>query len=359
MPGQVVEVRGKRRTTFKVFGYFLDGLTGRRVRVRDRFKTRREADLRLKELELKEAKAESLGPYGARRVSLADVLRKHLELCEPEDKPSTFTRKVAAAHALTDYFGTTMIGTLRPETMDQWRAERLAKVKPATFAVEVAVLRAAGARALRWGWIGQNPGLFIKTPRPERRGLPESLDTLREWVWRIMEVADVRFRPVIAAALLTLVRPRSELLGPFGLFWSQVDLRQRLIRLETSKTGDGRIIPLSGPMLDLLRALPRPLDHAARVFDVPYRAHHWDAALTKAGLAGRLDLHQLRSIGASALYDGGVDFYLVESLLGHRVPQMGARYVVIQPERLREPVEVLARWFYAGQEIGQTFVASA
>ena len=119
-----------------------------------------------------------------------------------------------------------------------------------TIRRDLAFLSSLCAMAVRWGWLGTNPVTALnkrtlKTSRPRTRFLtPAELDQL-------LAVTADHIRPAIIIALETGLR-KEEL---FSLTLSGIDLMRREIRLDHTKSGIPRRVPLSDKAITTIKAL--------------------------------------------------------------------------------------------------------
>jgi len=106
------------------------------------------------------------------------------------------------------------------------------------------------------------------------------------------------------------------------LQWSFIDWDRALLRLPDSKTG-AKVVPIGGPALELLRALPHE-EGDVYVFPSPRQGRHliglqkvWERVRDAAKLTG-VRLHDLRHSFASVAVSGGHSLYMVGKILGHK-----------------------------------------
>lgn len=124
-----------------------------------------------------------------------------------------------------------------------------------------------------------------------------------------------------------------------GLRWQAVDRKAKEVRLQTSKNGHGRFLPLEGQLWDLMERR-----WAARQFllsnDVPaiseFVYHRrgrlitefrksWATACKSAGVPGKL-FHDLRRTAVRNMIRAGVPQSVAMSISGHRTTSMFLRY---------------------------------
>ena len=127
-----------------------------------------------------------------------------------------------------------------------------------------------------------------------------------------------------------------------------IDLERNQIRVEQTKSGKIRIIPINSELLKSLREMkktsksdfvfvnPRtrkPLTNVNRSFKTACR---------KANLKD-LRFHDLRHSFASRLVESGVDLITVKELLGHSTVRVTERYTHPNQEQKKRAVEILAQ----------------
>lgn len=128
---------------------------------------------------------------------------------------------------------------------------------------------------------------------------------------------------------------RGELLG---LTWERVDLSRGVIRLEMTKSGRRREVPMND---DSYRALVGLGPKAAgRVFKTRYIQTAYNNAVAVAKLDD-VNFHTLRHTFASWAVMRGVTLKELQELLGHASLAMTMRYAHLAPEHLRTAVSRL------------------
>lgn len=121
-----------------------------------------------------------------------------------------------------------------------------------------------------------------------------------------------------------------------SLEWRDVDMPGNVVRLrpELSKNKDGRVLPLSGELAEVIHRA-----HAARRLDCPFVFHiegkpivdfrsAWKAARTAAGL-GHLLVHDMRRTAARNLVRAGVPERVAMSITGHKTRAVFDRYNIV------------------------------
>jgi integrase len=120
-----------------------------------------------------------------------------------------------------------------------------------------------------------------------------------------------------------------------GLTWERVDLSRGVIRLELTKSGRRREVPLNAESYDALVMLtPKASGRVLRTKSV---RKAYENAVTNAKLDD-VNSHTLRHTFASWAVMRGVSLEELQELLGHSSLAMTMRYAHLAPERLRSAV---------------------
>ncbi|PYN40359.1 MAG: hypothetical protein DME00_34650 [Candidatus Rokuibacteriota bacterium] len=141
-------------------------------------------------------------------------------------------------------------------------------------------------------------------------------------------------RDAVVIALNTGLR-LGELLG---LNWIYVDLSRGVIRLEFTKSGRRREMPLNGDSHQALVSLTPKAE--GRVFQTRFIKTAYNAAVAIAKLDD-VNFHTLRHTFASWAVMRGVSLKELQELLGHSSLAMMMRYAHLAPEHLRAAVSRL------------------
>jgi integrase len=137
----------------------------------------------------------------------------------------------------------------------------------------------------------------------------------------------------------------------YRLEWSQIDFEHGILTVATSKTGEGRHIPLNEAGFAALRVLEKNRVSNYVFLRIPGHGSCWgegvrsprawfEDAIEKAGLED-FTWHDLRHTFASRLVMQGVDIRTVAELMGHKTIQMTMRYAHLAPEHKLEAVRKL------------------
>jgi integrase len=186
-------------------------------------------------------------------------------------------------------------------------------------------LRAIFAYAIERELVAVNPIVGVskrkvETPR-DRTLTADELTALWMAIEKLPELPRAYFRVV----LLTGAR-RNEVRG---MAWSELDLDAGLWRLPAGRTKSGRPfeVPLSAPVLETLRTLPR-IGPMVFAYDGkrPMTLHQLvERVRREAGLQG-VRLHDLRRTLRTGLAELGISFEVAERVLNHAMPGLQAVY---------------------------------
>jgi integrase len=152
-------------------------------------------------------------------------------------------------------------------------------------------------------------------------------------------------RDFLLTALFTGMR-RGELTN---LRWENVDLKSKVLHLPTTKNGDPLTLPLSEFLADLLSERWARNNASPWVFPGPGKSGHLVETKkfllrVSAGSGVSFTLHDLRRTYATIAESIDVPFFVLKRLLNHRTNgDVTGGYIVVNAERLREPVELVAK----------------
>lgn len=301
----------------------------------------------------------------AERMTVEAALNRYLKEVTPTKRPSSQHTERRRAPILIAHLGRYSLAALTPDVIAQYRDERLAgdvgsdgKRHPRsnnTVRIELALLGHLFTIALKeWGLgLTYNPVQSIRRPAPgpgrDRRLFPAEEK-------RLLRAADAHSNPmlgwIVRLALETGMRS-SEITG---LTRPQVDLNRRVIRLQQTKNGSSRTVPLTHEATRVLReALGnpiRPIDTDLVFFGEPGRTdgkrhpYQFNPMWRKIKLASGLpDLHfhDLRHEAVSRLVEAGLSDQEVAAISGHKSMQMLKRYTHLRAEDLVGRLDTISR----------------
>ncbi|RRY19016.1 DUF4102 domain-containing protein [Brucella anthropi] len=175
-----------------------------------------------------------------------------------------------------------------------------------------------------------------------RQTLVTALD-LPMW-WKAVMAEPDYSRDFLLMALFTGMR-RGELMA---LRWDNVDLKARTLHLPKTKNGDPLNLPLSTFLVELLAERSARADASPYVFPGPGKDGHLVETKkfllrVSTGSGVSFTLHDLRRTFITIAESLDVPYYALKRLLNHRATgDVTGGYIVVNAERLRGPVELVA-----------------
>jgi integrase len=192
-----------------------------------------------------------------------------------------------------------------------------------------------------------NPAMILTQARAwnterRRRGVIAAHD-LPAW-WQALESDSRDARDILLLALFTGMR-RSEVLT---LKWEHVDLIRATLSLPKTKNGDPLDLPLAKFVAELIAARREIVGQSEWVFPGAGRSRHITEIKSivrrvseASGVA--FTMHDLRRTFITIAESLDIPHYALKRLLNHRTDgDVTGGYIVINEERLREPVERVA-----------------
>lgn len=218
---------------------------------------------------------------------------------------------------------------------------------PATIVRYLATLSVCFSFAVKdLAWIEENPVLKVRKPALSNgrvRFLSEQ--ERNDLLTACKAMTGSCIYPVVVLALSTGAR-MSEIMH---LQWKDIDFQRRIMRLEQTKNGEKRAIPLSYHAFELIQQMNK-----VRRIDSPYlfpRADgkkpfeikkHWQKAVKDANLTD-FKFHDLRHTAASYLAMNGASLLEISNILGHKQMKMVKRYAHLTEQHTADVLERMNR----------------
>jgi integrase len=242
--------------------------------------------------------------------------------------------------AFTASFGADMpLGEITAARISAWKADRLAAECPQTKAPYSAAAINRPLAALRhllqlaheeWQLLPAVPKIRLeKEPQGRIRWLEPDEEA------RLLDACRTsknrQLAPIVTVALESGLR-KGELLG---LSWDRVDLSRGVLRLEITKSGKRREVPMRQAVYDILAGLPSP--RTGRVWPKGKIRTAWENAVEEAKLDD-FHFHDCRHHFASWFVMRGGSLQALKEILGHADYGTTLRYAHLAPEHLRQEV---------------------
>lgn len=282
--------------------------------------------------------------YGLKQERKRIAFRDFCELfIEKYAKPNKRSWKddFYAVKILNRFFGKLQLHEVAAFDIESFKAARLKEVSKSRVNRNLDLVKKLFSIACDWGYLQESPARKVKR-FPVFNVRERILDQGEEV--RLLEASSPHLRPILIALLNTACR-KAEVLT---LKWSQIDLERKTIRIEKTKTGRDRIIPINSTLLSVLESLRASNGQSEHVF----LSHHgkpmrnvqksFKSAVRWAGIDSSLRVHDLRHTAASRMVEAGIDLPTVSRILGHSTIQMTMRYAHSTPESMRKAMETLS-----------------
>ncbi len=177
----------------------------------------------------------------------------------------------------------------------------------------------------------------LKTPIKERY-------LSHEEIQQLLDASSGDLKDMIIVTLGTGMRA-SEVLG---LDRDQLDIKNAVVKLNDSKNGDRRLVPLPPQVITTLQQRPAPLRELFPGWPLDKLMRNVHRVAKRARLQG-VTFHTLRHTFASHAVMAGVDLYTLAKLLGHRGLAQVQRYAHLAPAYLQATTNQAATAIFAGE----------
>jgi len=280
----------------------------------------------------------------ARRVRIGQLLDELLLDYEVNGKDHAWAERVVRKHLRPDFARVLAAKLNRPAMMQYVRRRQESGAANATINKALALLHRAFVLGAEAGKVGILPRFPKKLPENNvRKGFFEWDQFVSARTYLPPEI-----KPVITFAYWTGCR-KGEILT---LRWPQVDLANRVVRLEPGETknDEPRTIPLCDELYEMLRMQKAIRDE--KWPDCPWLfvrqgnriknfRKAWETACLAAGLideSGKPErlFHDLRRTGIRNLVRAGVPEKVAMTISGHKTRSVFDRYNIVSDQDLRE-----------------------
>ena len=228
------------------------------------------------------------------------------------------------------------LASLKGKDFAAYRDERLKEASSGTVLRDLSIIsNLFTVAASDWGMGLVNPLNNVRKPKP---GKARSRRLEGDEYSRLLEACQQSKNPQLAPLFVLAVETSMRLSELLGMHWPDVDLAGRSVKLEETKNGSSRIVPLSTKAVDTLLHIPCSALNSKRVFySWGQRSDaikgSWVRACKRAGVAD-FHFHDNRHEGVSRLFEKGFHPIEVASISGHKSMQMLKRYTHLRPEDL-------------------------
>jgi len=272
-----------------------------------------------------------LEDYEQKDIRLSAFIQEYFGRVVGSKKPSTLAGERIYSKKLLRIIGDQFLGAIDGRVADHWKMKLLQQVSPATYNIELRVLKMLFNKAVEYGYMKSNPFKKLKKMRVEERRLylysselkvlfDKLQDNIQRSTNRARQSLHYRFKLLCEVLLGTGMR-REEALS---LVPEQVDFQRNVIVVERAKSKKVREIPMTRRVREILLELKPEM---FRGLSGVTASHKFRCAADAVGLK-HMKLHSLRHTFATMLIAMGYDIKVVKELLGHediRITEMYAK----------------------------------
>lgn len=267
----------------------------------------------------------------AENYSFATVLLRYSQEITPR-KRGADVEKIRLAALLRSSLAKYSLAAVTKEVISNWRDKRLEQVSSSTVARDMQLLSHVFTVTIdEWSYgLRRNPCSSVRRPSqgtPRDRILTSSERT--KLLFACENCTNTWIKPVVIFALESATR-RGEILS---LKWSDVDLDRCTAKLNITKSGKPRTIPLSPACVSMLKQLPK--SDSGFVFPITAMSLKlaYRRAVERSGI-DHITFHDLRHDALTRLAKMGLNILELRSISGHASTDMLQRYVSIDAEEL-------------------------
>lgn len=202
-----------------------------------------------------------------------------------------------------------------------------------------------------WEWLSENPCRKVakeKEPRERVRFLTKEERAL------LLEACKESLNPYLHTFTVILMSTGFRYNEARCLKWTDIDFLRERITITKSKNGDARTVPVSGLVLDLLKALRIESDSIGYIFPSPNDSSKpidlkraYRTAIRKSGLKNFRG-HDCRHDYATSMLAQGLSLGEIGHLLGHRSVSTSRRYAHLTESRAAGAIAKMSQQVFGG-----------
>ena len=270
------------------------------------------------------------------RVTIQELADRYIRDVLPTKKSALPLSR--CLRGVCKHFGRYTLATLQPKDIAAYRDSRITSgTAGATVVKEFNTLsRMIDVAIMEWGYyLPANPFKLVAHPNVAR-GRERRLTGEEER--KLLEACNRSGSPMLTGIVQLAVETAMRLGELLSLTWANIDLGKRVARLQDTKNGESRTVPLSTAAVKAISALPRHIS-SPFVFWCWTRSdsfeNTWRRAVGKARISD-LRFHDLRHEAVSRLFERDLNVMEVAAISGHRTLQMLKRYTHLKAEDLAQ-----------------------
>ena len=266
-------------------------------------------------------------------VTVSELIEKYKEYSHTHKKAGTVEIESYYLKYFEDFFKDKYASDITTKDIDDYKMLRSKTLKNSSINRELCVLKNMLQKAEEWGHIKAVPkSKMLKNPPGRIRYLSE------DEYHRLLNATTKDYtKHAIKFALLSGMR-KGEILGLE--IKGNIDLINKIIHINDSKSGERRDIPISEG-LGVLTEEIKGERKSGKLFNGGDFKKGFQASVKRAGIED-FHFHDLRHTFASWLAIDGVSLFVIKELLGHKKIEMTMRYAHLSPDCRAEAVNVLS-----------------
>jgi integrase len=268
---------------------------------------------------------------------------RYLELADIKRQASYTWKRTAVQKRFLPFFGSKVLEGITTTHIEEYRDKRRLDpglngtvLKVSSLNRDLALLKHIFSYAVREGWLEKTPASRIKMEK-ENNARDRVLEP--EEFTHLQAHSASHLQAINLMAYQTAMR-QGEILH---LTWDRVDLRANVVRLQAkdTKTNEGRLVPLTPELTDLLRGLYKVRylqeDHVFLVKgqSVSSVKTAFNAACRRAGIQG-FHFHDFRHTAITNMRRADIDHLTIMKITGHKTLEVFKRYNSFLEGDLRE-----------------------
>jgi integrase len=310
---------------------------GKRYRNSTETSDRELAELHLKDIEVKVARDNlGFGELNRKEVLLSNFIEEYLKYSKAEKAQNTYLLDKLVLRHFKEFSDDIYLSKVSHKQGEDFKIFLLQKVKPVSVNIYLKHSKSAFERAVKWGYIRENPLKNVKLCKVKDANLPQFFN--RAEIKILLDaIPDEDFKRFVLFCLYTGCR-RNEALN---LTWDDIDMERGKITFKVTKSGKSRVIPFNGALKEVLSSIPRKGEKPFQ-FQGTFVTHKFKDYLRASGIKNQsLKLHSLRHTFASHMIMEGVDVMTVSKMLGHSSISITEMYAHLVPDHMKASIERL------------------
>jgi len=332
-----------RRKNGTYYIQFLDPLTNLIKRISTKTKSKREAQVFLKQFNPVLNKPNN-------QIRLSSFRNEYLKYVAA-NKTEKYSKSIKLSFGqLMNYSKDVSLQNLTPRILDQFIAEKFSTA-PWSALMYYRTLKAAFSKAVVWGYIEENPLKKIKAPK-QKKSLPVFIS--KSDLEQIIHHTQTK---LLQDIFITAFYSGMRLGEILNLVWDCVEFNRKIITIKNingfvTKSKKERVIPMNGRLLELFLNRYQTSKMVSKNAYIFYRvigiklnedfiSKQFKKAVRSAGLSDEIHFHTLRHSFASNLIQKGASIYVLKELLGYESISTSLIYSHLQSENLSQAVKLL------------------